>query len=143
MNWLLEKQDRKAIKINNKQDANIKTNYKRDTDITWFTQYGIHQHRNWKSFIIIPSNKIKGYNLQQPRCTSSSPSHGLSHTIIEIFFTMIQYITIQYATHLYYNSFHLQGNYHGKIPWVTQYHGSVNRWSTNIPKKLSWGTSVQ
>ena len=50
----------------------------------WFTQDGIRPHRNCQSFIIILSNKMKGCNLQQPRCTSSSLSHSLSHTITDI-----------------------------------------------------------
>ena len=77
---MLEKQDRKAITINNEQDANIKTHYKRDIDISWFTQDGLRPHRNCQPFIIISSSKMKGYNLQQPRCTSSSLSHSLSLT---------------------------------------------------------------
>jgi len=47
-------------------------------------------------FIIILSSKVKGYNLQQTRCTSSSPSHGLSHTITENDFTMLRYNTQPY-----------------------------------------------
>ena len=50
----------------------------------WFTQDGIRPHRNFQSFIIITSIKVKGYNLQQPHYTSSSLSHSLSHTIKEI-----------------------------------------------------------
>ena len=73
---LLGKQDCRAITINNKQDENIKTHYKRDRDITWFTQYGLHPQRNRRSFIIIPSNKMMGYNLQQTHYTSSSLSHN-------------------------------------------------------------------
>ena len=44
---LLEKQDHKAVTISNKPYANIKTHYKRDIDIMWFTQYGIHPHINF------------------------------------------------------------------------------------------------
>ena len=78
---ILEKHDRRAIPINNKQDENIKTHYKRDTFIMWFNQDGIRTHKNLYSFIIIHSNKMKGSSLQQPRCSSSSLSHNLSHRI--------------------------------------------------------------
>ena len=80
--FMLEKTDHKEITI--KKDATWFTHYKRDIDITWFTQDGLRPHRNWQSFIFKPSNKMKGYNLQQINCTYSSLSHNLSHTIIEI-----------------------------------------------------------
>ena len=51
-------------------------------------------HTKIASPFLLPSIKIQGYNLQQYRYTSSSCSHGLSHTIIEIFY----YATIQYNT---------------------------------------------
>ena len=44
---LLGRQDPTTITINNKQDADIKTHYRRDIDITWFTQYGIRPHINF------------------------------------------------------------------------------------------------
>ena len=44
---IVRKQDRIATTINNKQDANIKTDYKRDIDITWFTQNGLRPHMNY------------------------------------------------------------------------------------------------
>ena len=50
-------------------------------------------------FIIIPSNKMKGYNLQQTRCTSSSLSHIITSIILQY------YNTLQYNTQLYYNAF--------------------------------------
>ena len=81
---MLEKQDRRAITIKNKKDENIKTHYKRDTYITWFTQDGLRPHKNCQSFIVIPSNKMKVYNLHQIHCISSSLSHSLSHTITQI-----------------------------------------------------------
>ena len=41
------------------------------------------------------SRKMKGYNLQQPHCTSSSLSHSLSLTITYHFYNaIIQYTTI-------------------------------------------------
>ena len=43
-----------------------------------------HIHIEISSPFIILSSKMKGYNLQQPRYTSSSHSHTVSHTIIEI-----------------------------------------------------------
>ena len=59
-------------------------------------------------FIIISFSKMKGYNLQQPRYTSSSLSHSLSHTITYINFTMLEY-----NTQLYYNAFiFTMGKYH-------------------------------
>ena len=109
----------------------MKSHYKRDTDIMWFTQHGLCPHRNCKSFIIILSSKMKGQNLQKTRCILSSLSHILSHKITQISFKMLQY-----NTYPYYNAFLLQGNYHGKIPWVTQYHGLVNYWPTDIPNSF-------
>ena len=49
---VVRKQDHRAITINNKQDANIKTHYKRDTNITWFIQDGLCPHRNFQSFVL-------------------------------------------------------------------------------------------
>ena len=55
---------------------------------------------------------MKGYNLQQHRCTSSSCSHSLSHTITKIVYNdTIQYNTIQYSFILQCFSFI------GEIPW--------------------------
>ena len=45
-NLMLEKQDHRAITINKLQILNTKTHYKRDTNITWFTQDGLRPHRN-------------------------------------------------------------------------------------------------
>ena len=56
----IETQDRREITINNKKYVNLKTHYKRYIDIMWFTQDGLHPQRNCQSFIIIPSNKMKG-----------------------------------------------------------------------------------
>ena len=56
------KKNRTIIPKKNKQDVNIKTHYKRDTNIASFTQYGLRPHKNFQSFIIIPSNKMEGYN---------------------------------------------------------------------------------
>ena len=106
---MLEKQDHIEITINNKQNENIKTNYSRDTSITWFTQDGICPHINFQSFIIISLSKIKGYNLQQPCYTSSSLSHILSHTITKI--VLQCYNTIQYTTILQCFPFI------GELPW--------------------------
>ena len=44
---MLEKQGRRAITINNKQDENIKIHYKRDTYIMYFSQDRLHPHINW------------------------------------------------------------------------------------------------
>ena len=103
MTNLLEKYDRRTITINNKWDANIKTHYKKDTYITWFTQDGLRPHINCQSFIIIPSNKMKGYNLQQPRCTFSSHSHIITEIVYNA--------TIQYTTILQWFPFI------GELPW--------------------------
>ena len=64
-------------------------------------------------------------------------SQSLSHNHRDCF-TMLQY-----NTHMYYNAFLLQGNYHGKIPQVTQYHGSANFWPKNIPKIYFGGFSPE
>ena len=91
----------------------------------WFTQHGLCPHRNFYSFVIIPSNKKKGYNLQQPRHTSSSVSHSLSHIITKI---VLQY----------YNTMHNRITMLSFYRGATQYHGSANCWPTNIPK-ISFG----
>ena len=101
----------------------MQMHYKRDTDITWFTQDGIFPHRNCYYFIIIPSNKMKGYNLQQPHCTSSSHSHSLSHTVTEIVLQCYNTIHNHFAMPSFYNEntmgkYHRFPKYHGKIPWV-------------------------
>ena len=44
---ILQKHDRREIPINSKQDANIKTHYKRDTFITRFTQDGLRPYINF------------------------------------------------------------------------------------------------
>ena len=132
----VRKHDHKEITINNKQDENIKSHYNKDTDITWFTQDGLHPHKNFQSFIIIPSNKMKGYNLHQPCCTSSSQS--LSHNHIDQFYNA----TIQYTVVLQCLPF-IKG-----IPWekprASQNHGPVNHplltkswlWNYNILKGI-------
>ena len=45
-----EKQDRRAITINNKQNANIKHIIREKPNITWFTQDGLCPHKNCQSF---------------------------------------------------------------------------------------------
>ena len=62
-------------------------------------------------------------------------SQSLSHNRIDRF-TMLQY-----NTQSYYNAFLSQGNYQGKMLWVTQYHGPTNYWPTNIPKISFGGTA--
>ena len=60
----------------------------RETDITWFTQTMGYVHKeNASPFTTV--QKMKGYNLHKNRCTSSSSSHSLSHTIIEIVYNYI------------------------------------------------------
>ena len=57
---------------------------------------GLRPQRNFP-VLLLQSRKMKGYTLQQNRCTSSSRSHSLSSSII-------QYPhLVQYSTHIQYN----------------------------------------
>ena len=86
-------------------------------------QDGIRPHRNCQSFIIIQSIiiqsiKMKGFNMQKPRCTSSSLSHNLSHAITKIVYNA----TIQYTTILQWFHFTQKSPWENTmghpIPWV-------------------------
>ena len=79
--------------------------------------------------LLLQSRKMKGYNLQQNCCTSSSRSHSLSHTITEIV-----YNTIQYHTQSCYNAFFYRGkNTMGKYYGQPNTMGLQKCWPTNIP----------
>ena len=57
MKNVLEKKDRRAITINTKQDANIKIHYKKDTDITWYTQDGLHPLKKFQFLLLYHPTK--------------------------------------------------------------------------------------
>ena len=92
---MLEKQDHRAITINNQQDANIITHYKRTTYITWFTQDGIRPHRNFQSFYYYTFQQNEGIQPTiNPLHFLFTPSQSLSHNHRDHFYNA----TIQYTT---------------------------------------------
>ena len=85
---------------------------------------------------------MKRYNLQQTRCTSSSHSHSISHSITYIVYSdTIQYHTIPSTTIL--QCFSFIGEIPWKILWLTQYHGSTKLLANKHPKKNSQGLRLQ
>ena len=87
---------------------------------------GLRPQRNL-SVLLLQSRKMKGYTLQQNRCTSSSCSHNLSSS------------TIQYNIQSIYNALFYRGNTMGKILGLTQYHGSAILLANIRPKKFFRG----
>ena len=107
----------------------------RDTYITWFTQTMGYVHKDEGiqpatklPVLVLQSRKMKGYNLQQNHCTSSSRSHSLSSSTI-------QYPhPVPYSTHIQYNlQWSLLNPYKGLITCNTmgQYHGLQHN---HVPK---------
>ena len=58
---------------------------------------GLRPQRNFP-FLLLQSRKMKGYTLQQNRCTSSSHSHSLSSSTIQCPHP------VQYSTHIQYHT---------------------------------------
>ena len=74
---------------------------------------------------------------------AATPLHFLFTLAVSLTQSQRLFTMLQYNTHPYYNAFILQGNYHGKILRVTQYHGSVNCWTTNIQKIISGASPLK
>ena len=91
---------------------------------------GLRPQRNFP-VLLLQSRKMKGYTLQQNRCTSSSFSHSLSSS------------TIQYHIQSIYNSLFYRGNTMGKILGLTQYHVSAILLANTHPKKKFRGLYLQ
>ena len=95
----------------------------------WFTQDGLRPHINCQSFIIIPSEKMIGYNLQQPRCTSSS----LSHTITKIVLQCCNKIHNRITIISFYRRITMEKYHSHPIPWVHKILAKRH------PKNFFWG----
>ena len=125
------------VKSLNKMQNTLST-LQRDTDITWFTKMMGYNHKD----ISIPSitvQKDEGIQLE------GNPLHflfPLSQSLPHNHRDCLQYKIIPYTVVL--QCFLLQGKYHGKILWLTQYHGSAKLLSNTHPlNPKEGGMSVQ
>ena len=58
---------------------------------------------------------------------------------LHLLFTLSQSLFQYNNIHSHVTMLSFKGKYHGKILWLTQYHGSAKMLANTHPKKISWG----
>ena len=100
----------------------------RDANITWFTQTMGYVHKEIASPFITVQNDEGIQPAAKPLHFLFTLSQSLPHNHKDC----LQYKIIQYRVVL--QCFLLYGKYHGKILWLTQYHGSAKMLANTNPK---------